>query len=281
MELLQAAGALPAAGVAAKGGGTIPLFADGSGGMIPLDAPADGTVGDVLAMLAEALGRRVDTLLYQTERLDKATLLADSGIGAEAVLRYSEAPVFRWGRHAPDGVVSEDGLSWTKPQSSEEEKETAALSEEPIRCKPGSRCRWRLLKTSGGESRGQMGNWMSASQMGLCVPDVELDKNFDEEVCGRVWHYYVSAVHDGGDTLRQRLPNASETGAGFVVDVSCAKEGHYDVSFKVADAEQQREDPSTWPQFDFGIACAQPLHLFVSHYHPGEAWRVIESAREG
>eukprot|EP01065_Artemidia_motanka_P016411 TRINITY_DN2009_c0_g1_i2.p1 TRINITY_DN2009_c0_g1~~TRINITY_DN2009_c0_g1_i2.p1 ORF type:complete len:274 (+),score=73.73 TRINITY_DN2009_c0_g1_i2:68-889(+) len=272
MELLQAAGALPANGVAAKGGGTIPLFADGSGGMIPLDAPADGTVGDVLAMLAEALGRRVDTLLYQTERLDKATLLADSGIGAEAVLRYSEAPVFRWGRQSPDGAASKDGLSWTKLDSSKTQTEAVALSEEPIHCKPGSRCRWRLLKTNGAGI---------STQIGLCVGDIQLDKDFAcETFRGKAWHYFDSRIHDGGHTLHRDVPLLSETGMGVIVDVSCASEGHYDVTLKMANPEQQLEDPSTWPEFDFEIACTEPLHLVVSHYYPGDAWRVIEYTRE-
>eukprot|EP01065_Artemidia_motanka_P016407 TRINITY_DN2009_c0_g1_i13.p1 TRINITY_DN2009_c0_g1~~TRINITY_DN2009_c0_g1_i13.p1 ORF type:complete len:293 (+),score=102.14 TRINITY_DN2009_c0_g1_i13:61-879(+) len=272
MELLQAAGALPAAGVAAKGGGTIPLFADGSGGMIPLDAPAGGTVGDVLAMLAEALGRPVGALLYRTERLDNATLLADSGVGAEAVLSYSDAPVFRWGRHSADGVVSEDGLSWTKLESSCQYQEAVAISEDAIEPIPGARCRWRLLNTEGS---------CESAQVGVCVGDMTMDADFmTHELRDRVWYYFGSSICNGPQTVVDDVRELVAQGTSVVVEVCCRAEGRYTMTMRIADAEEQQMDPEElWSSAEVKIDCTKPLHLVVSNFKRGDTWKVIKYTR--
>eukprot|EP01062_Namystynia_karyoxenos_P062999 TRINITY_DN5582_c0_g1_i3.p1 TRINITY_DN5582_c0_g1~~TRINITY_DN5582_c0_g1_i3.p1 ORF type:complete len:370 (+),score=71.12 TRINITY_DN5582_c0_g1_i3:80-1111(+) len=89
--LLRAAGALPE-----PGGGPMGVAKGAPGGMAvyvmhgetttQVEVTAEATVGDVAAGLAEILGRDVGPLSFQGVPLQNDRMLADEGIGAEAVM---------------------------------------------------------------------------------------------------------------------------------------------------------------------------------------------------
>eukprot|EP01062_Namystynia_karyoxenos_P063115 TRINITY_DN55936_c0_g1_i1.p2 TRINITY_DN55936_c0_g1~~TRINITY_DN55936_c0_g1_i1.p2 ORF type:complete len:321 (+),score=91.84 TRINITY_DN55936_c0_g1_i1:79-1041(+) len=90
------------------------------GETIPAEVPADGSVGELRAALVAACGEQVagGALLWEGVALEDATLLADAGVGAQAVVTVSA------------GALSAEAAAWARQWKEDGEAAAAAWQAE-------------------------------------------------------------------------------------------------------------------------------------------------------